>query len=163
MHQVQDRLYVGDDSDCLPRNKEWTVVHACKHPCHQDAVGYTRSLGSSHPHYLSYREGDDLYLNMIDPDRPMFMPEMFEDFFAFSIPRWEDGDRLLIHCNQGRSRSPSLGLLLIAAKSEEVPGESFAVARRQFEEMYPPYRPSRGIESYLQSNWDGLTAAATSA
>jgi predicted protein tyrosine phosphatase len=100
---------------------------------------------------------------MIDPDRPMFMPEMFEDFFAFSIPRWEDGDRLLIHCNQGRSRSPSLGLLLMAAKSEEVPGESFAAARRQFEEMYPPYRPSRGIEIYLQSNWDGLTAAATSA
>jgi hypothetical protein len=163
MHQVQDRLYVGDDSDCLPRNEEWTVVHACKHPCHQDAVGYTGSLGSSHPHYLSYREGDDLYLNMIDPDRPMFMPEMFEDFFAFSIPRWEDGDRLLIHCNQGRSRSPSLSFLLMAAKSEEVPGESFAAARRQFEEMYPPYRPSRGIEIYLQSNWDGLTAAATSA
>lgn len=83
MHQVKDCLYVGDDSDCTARNEDYAVVHACKHPCHQDAVEYTGSLGSSHPHYLSYRKGEDLYLNMIDPDRPMFMPEMFEDFYAF--------------------------------------------------------------------------------
>jgi len=36
---------------------------------------------------------------MIDPERPMFMTEMFEDFFAHAIPRWEEGSRLLIHCN----------------------------------------------------------------
>jgi len=87
MQQVQNRLYVRDDSDCTPRNEDYAVVHACKHPCHQEAVGYTGSLSSSHPHYLSYRDGDDLYLNMIDPERPMFMPEMFEDFFAHAVPR----------------------------------------------------------------------------
>jgi predicted protein tyrosine phosphatase len=98
---------------------------------------------------------------MIDPERPMFMPEMFEDFFAHAIPRWEEGSRLLTHCNQGRSRSPSLALLLLASQSEEIPEDTFAKAREQFREMYPSYRPSRGINIYLQQNWQDLMAAAS--
>jgi predicted protein tyrosine phosphatase len=81
---------------------------------------------------------------MIDPERPMFMPEMFEDFFSHAIPHWKEENHLLIHCNQGRSRSPSLALLLLT-QSEQVPEDSFAKARDQFTEVYPFYRPSRGM------------------
>ncbi|MCS3936971.1 putative protein tyrosine phosphatase [Salinibacter ruber] len=93
---------------------------------------------------------------MIDPEQPLFQREMFEDFFSFA-KRWlENEDRLLIHCNQGRSRSPSLALLLLATHTDEVPTGSFVEARGVFKELYPKYQPSRGIQSYLQNNWDDL-------
>jgi len=162
MHPVHERLKIGDDTDCQTGDEGWSIVHACKHPCHRDAVGYTNAPPTFHPHYLSKQEDNDLYLNMIDPEKPLFQMEMFEDFFSFAVPRWKDGsDQLLIHCNQGRSRSPSLALLLLASHSEVVPDGSFFSAREQFEELYPTYRPSRGIELFLQNNWDELLRLST--
>lgn len=161
MQQVHDRLYVGDDTDCRTGDDDWSIVHACKFNCHRNAVGYTNSPPRSSPHYLSKEEGSDLYLNMIDPEKPLFKMEMFEDFFSFAVPRWKDGsDRLLIHCNQGRSRSPSLALLLLASHTDEVPSDSFETARREFEDLYPGYRPSRGIVTFLQNNWDELLSSS---
>ena len=156
MQKVYTRLHVGDESDCSPTGRDWTVVHACKFPCHREAVGYRKSPRKSHPHYLSKEDGNHLYLNMIDPERPLFQMEMFEDFFSFA-KRWsENEDRILIHCNQGRSRSPSLALLLLAAHTDEVPTGSYAEARQVFEELYPMYQPSGGIKSYLDDNWTEL-------
>jgi predicted protein tyrosine phosphatase len=161
MQQVHERLYVGDDTDCRTGSGDWSVVHACKHPCHRDAVGYTDAPSRSHRHYLSKQENGDLYLNMIDPEKPLFMEEMFEDFFSFAVSRWkEDGDRLFIHCNQGRSRSPSLALLLLASHSDAISGGSYTDAREQFGKLYPAYRPSRGIRVFLQNNWDELLGLA---
>ena len=163
MQKVDTRLHVGDESDCSQTDEDWAVVHACKYPCHRSAVGYQKSPPKSHPHYLSKEDGDDLYLNMIDPERPLFQMEMFEDFLSFA-KRWsENNDRLLIHCNQGRSRSPSLVLLLFAIHTDEVPGESFAGARQAFEGLYSGYRPSAGIETYLRNNWDDLLRLAQDA
>jgi protein-tyrosine phosphatase len=156
MQKVHPGLHVGDESDCSPTGRDWAVVHACKFPCHRDAVGYRKSPRKSNPHYLSKEDGNDLYLNMIDPEQPLFQREMFEDFFSFA-KRWlENEDRLLIHCNQGRSRSPSLALLLLATHTDEVPTGSFVEARGVFKGLYPKYQPSRGIQSYLQNNWDDL-------
>jgi hypothetical protein len=161
MDEVYDRLFVGDTTDCRQGDDGWSVVHACKDPCHRDAVGYrSRAPDTSHPHYLSKKDEDDLYLNMIDPERPLFQKEMFGDFFAFAVPRWAEGDdRLLIHCNQGLSRSPSLALLLLAACTDAVDGSSFVNARDEFEGFYPRYQPSRGIETYLSNNWDALSSS----
>lgn len=164
MQEVHERLHVGNDTDCRTGDENWAVVHACKHTCHQDAVGYTGSLSSSHPDYFFLKRDEDLYLNMIDPpDRPLFADEVFEAFFSFAVPRWEDGDRLLIHCNQGRSRSPSLAMLFLSAHAGVLPTESFARARAEFKDRYPRYRPAGGIETYLRNNWDDLLSLAPAA
>ena len=45
---VTDRLSFGDESECVhTEDGSLAVVHACKHPCHCDSVGYTGSLSSS--------------------------------------------------------------------------------------------------------------------
>ena len=36
------------------------------------------------------------------------------DFLEFSNKHWRQGKKLLIHCNQGESRAPSLALLFVA-------------------------------------------------
>lgn len=59
------------------------MIHACKSPCHQQAVGYRGSLVVSHPNYLALQQEHDLYLDIIDPPVPLFKVETFERFLAF--------------------------------------------------------------------------------
>jgi hypothetical protein len=53
MIEVYDRLFVGTERDCFHKRDGWAVVHACKHPCHVNAVGYSGSLSNTHTNYLS--------------------------------------------------------------------------------------------------------------
>lgn len=154
MREVHDRLYVASDEKCFHDRAGWSVVHACKHPCHQDAVGYTGDLDQNHPHYLILEEGSNLYMNLVDPEIPLFMPESFHRFLDFASARYRTGDQLLVHCNKGFSRAPSLALLFLAKELEELPDGSFPAARVAYNERDPAYAPSRGIRTYLSENWE---------
>lgn len=156
MVQVTERLYVGTDRDCRPGGANWAVVHACKSPCHQRAVGYRGSLPKSHEHYLVLEEEHDLYLNLVDPPTPLFMPPSFSSFLGFACSRLERGANLLIHCNQGESRAPSLALLLLAKRLGVLPSLAYESAWQAFQELYSGYRPGLGIQAYLREHWEEL-------
>ena len=156
MIPVQDGLFVGTERDCRRGDAAWAVVHACKHPCHVKAVGYSGSLPSTHPSYLVLEYPDDLFLNIIDPPVPLFKPELFSAFLSFAMRKQEEGKSLLIHCNQGESRAPSLALLFMAKVTGAVSNDSYASARADFEKLFPGYRPGRGIATYLGARWDNL-------
>jgi hypothetical protein len=83
MVEVYDRLFVGATDDCRIGVEKLAVVHACKSPCHQQAVGYRGSLPANHLNYLVLQRDHDLYLNIIDPPVPLFKAETFERFLAF--------------------------------------------------------------------------------
>ena len=153
MQNVYDRLYIGSLLDCFHQNEGWATVHACKSPCHQRAVGYQGSLPKSDPHYLIFERPQNLYLNMIDPPGPLFMPQLFTEFLKFARYQWEGGQNLLIHCNQGESRAPSLALLFLAKALGALPAESYAAALEEFVKLYPSYSPGQGIRIYLWENW----------
>jgi predicted protein tyrosine phosphatase len=153
MIEVYDRLFVGGETDCRPGNEELVVVHACKSPCHQRAVGYHGSLPSSHPNYLVLEHSHDLYLNIIDPDQPLFMPPLFTSFLKFAGRHWDDGKKVLIHCNQGESRSPTLAMMLMAKHIGAITDASYDEARAEFERLYAGYRPGLGIQTYLRRHW----------
>ena len=153
MHQVHDRVFVGAESDCIAASPNLAVVHACKSPCHQHAVGYRGKLPNTHPHYLVLERGHDLYLNIIDPPVPLFKPELFDSFLAFARHSWSAGGRLLIHCNQGESRAPTLALLFLAKHCRVIRDESFEAAAADFAPRYPTYNPGLGIRSYLTQHW----------
>jgi hypothetical protein len=151
--EVHDRLFVGSEADCRPGNDESVVIHACKSPCHQRAVGYRGSLPSSHPNYLVLEHSYDLYLNIIDPDKPLFMPPLFTVFLDFAGKHWDAGRKVLIHCNQGESRSPTLAMMLMAKHIGVISDASYDEARAEFEQLYPYYRPGLGIQKYLHCHW----------
>ena len=153
MTEVQNGLHVGKETDCRAGDHEWAVVHACKSPCHQRAVGYRGSLSRHHPHYLALEQGPDLYLNLIDPPTPLFMAPSFNSFLAFSRVQLEDGRKILIHCNQGESRAPSLALLLLAKLVGSISNESYGAARAEFEALFNGYNPGMGIQKYLADHW----------
>lgn len=156
MLQAYDRLHVGGETSCRSGVDNLAVVHACKSPCHQAAVGYKGSLPSQHPHYLVLRRDRDLFLNIIDPPVPLFGPETFSAFLAFAGEHYDQGRSLLIHCNQGESKAPSLALLFLAKYLRVIPGDSYVEARIAFTVMYPGYRPGSGIQRFLDQNWQSF-------
>lgn len=154
MTEVYNRVIVGSENSCRRGSDSMVIVHACKFPCHRNAVGYEKSPRKDHPNYLVKEEGFDLYLNMIDPDQPLFMPSLFTEFLEFAGTHWDANRRVLIHCNQGFSRSPSLALLLLSKHIEEISSESYKKAKKEFLQLYPAYRPGKGIQTYLTKKWD---------
>lgn len=152
MKQVFNRLWVGDDSDC---NKAigWPIIHACK-TCHRRKLGYDR-IHEKNPFYLSLEDGNDLFLNIIDPPRPLFRIETFRIALNFMKKHWATKEHILVHCNQGRSRSGSI-LLVFLAHMNYIDNVSYEKAKRDFKIRFPEYSPGTGIEQFLSENWNEL-------
>jgi hypothetical protein len=131
MREIHERLHIGTDRDCFTRRDGWAIVHACKSPCHQHAVGYRGNLPKTHPHYLVLERDNNLYLNM----------------------------HVLIHCNLGTSRAPSLALVFLAKHAGVITNGSFAAAAKEFADKIGGYHPSAGIRAYLFRHWDELAPA----
>jgi predicted protein tyrosine phosphatase len=153
MIKISNRLFIGSQGDCVPLDNSWVTVHACKTPCHQMALRYQGNLPSDHPHYLALEQGSDLYLNMIDPPTPLFMPQLFTHFLDFAGQHFQEEKNILIHCNVGLSRAPTLALLFQAKHQRAISQESFDAAKADFENAHPFYRPNDGIQIYLREHW----------
>jgi len=78
-------------------------------------------------------------------------PEAFVRALDF-IDKWYRTKEILINCDLGQSRSPSVALLYLAKRLQVIPGDSFANARAAFQGIYPGYMPS-GIADYVSAHW----------
>jgi hypothetical protein len=142
-------LYVGDQSTCAPGYDGFAVVHACKSPRHQRAVDYRGNLPPDDWYYLALETEYDLYLNLIDPPTPLFRVESFRHFRDFAVSRYVDGHQgLLIHCNQGQSRAPSLAMLFLAKDLHVLQDDTYDAASAAFAPQavtLPRYAPGRAL------------------
>jgi protein-tyrosine phosphatase len=162
MIEVHPNLHVGSLHDCS--RFPGPIIHACKEPCHRKAVGYNGKLPTDHPSYLSLRKPGHLYLNMIDPPTPLFHLPLFLDALDFIDEHLDDasvgGSRgttpVLVHCNQGQSRAPSIALLWLATRTE-MPSASFDQAAYAYRLLDPNYDPGTGIRLFLDQHWQELT------
>jgi predicted protein tyrosine phosphatase len=99
-----------------------------------------------------------LYLNIVDMDRKL-SHEYTEPIVSATLDFIDDhiGSRqILIHCNEGRSRSPSLAMLYLAKRAGVITDASYSDAKSAFQELYPIYAPGRGIEAYLDDRWPDI-------
>lgn len=155
MVEITRNLFIGDDSDCSSGLFSH-VIHACK-TCHQDALGYRGSLQGTHPNYLIYEKETNIYLNMVDMERellPLYTNPIMFAAMNF-LDRYINKHKILIHCNQGFSRSPSI-VLLYCARKKIIPSTSYHDAVKQFIELFPQYNPGRGIALYMEHNFQNL-------
>lgn len=150
-------LYCGKDSDyewTLGSTEKWKVVHACKEPYHRLALGYTgRGAPKESPEYLYAYRGDELCLNLVDAEDVAYIGvDLIDCALKFISEGLRDGSKVLVHCNQGRSRSAGICMLYLAQRGI-FKGLTFLQAEMKMQEMYPEYAPARGIREYVRLHW----------
>lgn len=159
MIRIHPKLYIGNETDCTHNEISlYATVHACKYPCWAWAVGQPR-LTQNHKNYLQLETPNNLYLNIIDPAQPLFRYKTFTLFLDFAHREWQEGKDLLIHCNKGESRAPSLALLFLAKYANAIPVSQIITydhAAAEFAKLYPQYKPGLGIQTFLRDNWSKL-------
>jgi len=156
MIEVALGLWVGSEQALadLERPDDWYILHAAKEPWHREAVGYgSRAAPKDHPEYLFARRGNRLALNLVDTPDPAFVaPPLVEAALLFI----EEGRALnvpvLVHCNQGRSRSATIALMHLAPML----GPDFEAAEWKMRRLYPDYAPAPGIQAFAAGNWSAL-------
>lgn len=158
MVEIYPSLFVGSEADYesqVRAQPEWWVVHACKEPYHRQLLGYAgRAAPKTHHEYLLARRDKRLYLNLIDADDPDYIPkEIIDAALAFIDEGIRSGDRVLVHCNLGESRSPSIGLLYLAARTTTISSNSLTDAEDDFRHIYPRYNPKNGMRGFLLRHW----------
>ena len=168
MIEIYPNVFVGNDEDYLNLEKEhipgrdidqptgdWYILHAAKEPHHRAFVGYVgRGAPKNSPEYLFARRGNRMALNMVDAKSPRFFSkEMIEAGLGFLEEGYKAGKKLLIHCNRGESRSPSLAMLFVF-KHILKNGATFDEAEAEMKQIYPAYAPADGIRGHLMQYWN---------
>lgn len=164
MVEIYPRVYCGDEMDYWKLNdatlfdeteaRAWYVLHCCKEPFHRKLVGYTtKAAPKDTGEYLFARRGNRMALNMVDAKSPEFFSfEMIKAGLDFLEEGYLAGKKLLIHCNQGESRGPSVAMLFVY-KWLLKNGATFEEAEAEMKKVYPAYNPGEGIRAHLQQCW----------
>lgn len=158
MIEILTNLYIGNQDDYERKVKlqeGWAIVHACKEPYHRQALGYKgRAADRNHPEYLIAKRGNRLILNLVDVDNPEYISkEIIDTALQFIHDNLNQGLKVLVHCNQGQSRSASIGLLYLAKYTDNLTSENFIDAEKEYIELYPLYNPANGIRTFMLQNW----------
>jgi predicted protein tyrosine phosphatase len=159
MKEVHPGLWVGSQADYEEifdhhKDAEWAIVHACKEPHHREALGYAgRAAPKDHPDYLFVSKPGKLILNLIDAADPKYVPrEIIRRAIDFIDENLAKGQKVLVHCNQGGSRAPTIAMLWMVF-DRRLPVE-FEEAEKKFLELYPGYEPAAGMRGFARENWD---------
>ena len=72
--------------------------------------------------------------------------------FSFLDEYKDKGYRLLIHCNQGESRAPTLGMLYVA-RFGAFNYVDFNASKYKLRSLYPSYNPKQNIYMTVKSLW----------
>jgi len=118
--QVYKDIFVGDDAgfEKVRGDNDWAIVRACKEGSggHRDTLGYKTQGAPKNSQYLSVKKNNVLALNLIDADNPDYIPDdLIEEALKFIKDELAKDKKILIACNGGISRSPSIALLYLYA------------------------------------------------
>jgi protein-tyrosine phosphatase len=86
-------------------------------------------------------------------DPSFFAKEMIDKALDFIDENLSNGKKVLIHCNQGESRSPSIALVYLASRTDVLPRDSLEEAEIKFRSFYPLYDPKPGLREHIRQNW----------
>ena len=150
MKEIDTNIFVGslEDYENIKYNPDFVFVQACKEPCHRQALGYTgRAANKNHPEYLVAYRPQRIILNIVDADTGKYFSNiLFEKSIEFISSNIKNQKKVLIHCNQGLSRSTSIGLLYLAINKKNR-NRTFWDAKEDFLKIYPEYAP-KGVQDF---------------
>lgn len=166
MIEVAKGIFVGSASDfesIRPLLENWSVLHCCKDPYHKELVHYRGNLSPSHPDYAFKIDGNRMALNLVDMDNYTeqylnFYKNMFENAFQFLEEHRKMGKEILIHCNLGESRAPTIAMLYLSSLGF-FDGQDFSAAFSKFQNIYPFFFPKKNIYLTVYNLWDHFSSS----
>lgn len=162
MKEIINNLFIGSQEDYendVKYREGWFVIHACKEPYHRKALGYTgRAAPKIHPEYLIAKRPGRLILNLIDTDNVKYVPSEIIDAAIVAIDENISQKKVLVHCNQGMSRSATIGLLYLHHAGLLI--DDFLSAEEEYRKLYPTYVPSNGLRMFAQMNWEKYNSSS---
>jgi len=153
---LNGKLYVGNTEDNYTVNKnEWAIIHATQ-TIHYQIFGWNRTTNKpdkTHPNYIYYEKDNQLSLNWVDGAAFLYKWSGNDTFIKVLdfIDKWIPVRNVLVHCDQGISRSPALCLLYLAKRQKVIPNGSYKEAKDEFLKIVPEYSPG-GIGDYIEEN-----------
>ena len=171
MIEITENLWVGTQRDFEERHylqkdnneSSWAFLHAAKEPYHRQFLGYTgRAAPKESEEYLWALRGNRLALNLVDAPDPKYIPATVIDrALDFLAEQLMDGKKVLLHCNMGASRAPSIGLLYLNGCAQLM-GNTPGVQLVKFEEaekyykdnVYSGYAPGEGMRGFMNEHWE---------
>ena len=160
--EVHDGIFVGSGADTY--KFAGSMLHCAKNPWFDEAIANLRlleNIGSPRqPHNISRLprllngnailiDYNEMALNMVDAnDHMYFGNDMVDAGLQFITDRLAEGDPVLVHCQMGISRSPSMAFLWMFEHG--FLDDDFQQARFQFTEIYPFWMPGQGVRKYLE-------------
>jgi hypothetical protein len=155
MIEVYPNLFVGSEVDeqHTRRQAGWFFIHACKEPYHSRAIGYPPGKAAPKgPEYFFAKRDGRLILNLIDAPKMDFIPPEIIAAAVDTIHENIGQSKVLVHCNQGHSRSPSIAFLYLLKYASLFAGEDLHSAIIAFQKLYPSFNPGRGMADFVQAN-----------
>ncbi len=160
MYEVHTRLFIGNDEDYdkVADKAGWSFLRPVKYGSggHQDILKYKTMGAPDGPNkYIAEKGKNHLALNILDLDDPHFMPwDETLKAFDFVKKRLEAGDKVLIACNQGHSRGPTLALMFLRSIGD-MPYH-FVKAEHILKTLDPDYSPGQGMRQFARTHWTDL-------
>lgn len=159
MYKIINNLYVGPVST-VPFAKEcnFSVLGACKYPLHQlnarmegmNRDGYLKVNKHGKEYYYAERD-HALYCNLIDADSMQYIPDIIiERALKFIADEIADGRNVLVVCNNGVSRSPSIALMYLIRAGFFDARYTFDDVLKVFRKIYLLYTPNKGMYDYTK-------------
>lgn len=156
MKEIYPNLHIGSQEDyerIVKFQDDWFVIHACKEPYHRQALGYSaQAAPKNNPEYLIAYRGNRLILNLVDAPNSAYIPKEIIDEAIKAIHVNIQEQKVFVHCNQGMSRSATIGLLYL--KAIHAINENFTEAEKEYLQLYPWYNPGNGMRVFAAQNWD---------
>lgn len=157
------RLFVGDEDDGISLiwghagvAQNWSILHAAKEPFHRAFLKYETRAAPPGPEYLVARRGHRMALNFIDAENPKHIPaEMIRVGLDFITEELYNGRRVLVHCNQGQSRAPGIGLLWLRRFDPIYRDLDYDEAKIRFNDNYHGFTPGLAVDGFLKEHWNG--------
>lgn len=160
-HECSNLYFCNQEEyeDFIANNDCWCTwfLLCAKNPFHKDIVGYDRNCPKDHKEYLyAYRPMQHLMaLNMIDAPTPNFFADkMIDEGLSFIGDSLCNGNDVIVVCNQGESRSPTMCLMFMMAMKQFPYNNSWGQVAKKFLEIAPEWMPNAGISEYARMFWE---------
>lgn len=147
MVEICKGIFIGNEKD-YEYNKfreNMNFINACKYPYWEEYIKSNCNNG------LYAYKGNRLICNLVDADDIKYIPdEIIKECIKYIEESVKEGKEILINCNEGRSRSATIGLIYLI-KHKKIKGNTFHEVLENYKQIVPRYSPNLGMLGYVSN------------